>query len=367
MSKKKEQKNVVTIHTPILQLMVAKAVKGAGNNKLLPITSLMALELHDGVLTLKTTDATNTLYIDGKVISGESFYAVVSVDLFSKLVAKFTCDTVTMQVENQALLVNGNGDYTLEMPVEDGEIVHFPDPLESDVERTNVKTVKVAMLKNMYDKCSASVAVTLEEPCYTGYYMMPDKCITTDTLRACGVAGELEDNAVLLSPSMMSLVNVFTDELVTIAECGNYRLFVSDSCRLYGPVMDDIDEYQIDAISGLLYEDKYPNECKLRRDALMEVLDRIALFVTTYENRAVAITFTKDGVMVSNMRHSGTEMIVYEDAGEHSAFECMVDVQMLFTPLKALSGDVITVCYGLDNALRIVDGDVTQVVSLLQE
>jgi DNA polymerase III sliding clamp (beta) subunit (PCNA family) len=44
------------IATEKFQDMVARASKGASENKLLPITRLMAFELKDNVLTLTTTD-----------------------------------------------------------------------------------------------------------------------------------------------------------------------------------------------------------------------------------------------------------------------------------------------------------------------
>ena len=53
----------IIIKTTTLQEMIAKAIKGASNNKLIPLTSLMAIEVKDKVLTLTTTDATNYLYI----------------------------------------------------------------------------------------------------------------------------------------------------------------------------------------------------------------------------------------------------------------------------------------------------------------
>lgn len=51
------------IKTTKLQEMLARAIKGASNNKLIPLTSLIAISLKDGELTLITTDATNYLYV----------------------------------------------------------------------------------------------------------------------------------------------------------------------------------------------------------------------------------------------------------------------------------------------------------------
>ena len=59
-----------TINTTKFQELVAKAVKGSSNNKLLPITSLMAIDLAGKRLVLTTTDTTNyfqvSTYVDCK-------------------------------------------------------------------------------------------------------------------------------------------------------------------------------------------------------------------------------------------------------------------------------------------------------------
>ena len=51
------------IKTLKMQEMVSKAIKGASGNKMIPITSLMAIELKENVLTLTTTDASNYVKI----------------------------------------------------------------------------------------------------------------------------------------------------------------------------------------------------------------------------------------------------------------------------------------------------------------
>ena len=61
------------------------------------------------------------------------------------------------------------------------------------------------------------------------------------------------------------------------------------------------------------------------------------------------------------------EVIGYtDDAEERTQFLCEVDVEILLAEVKAVRSDVFTVQYGLDNALKFVDGDLTIVVALLE-
>ena len=90
-----------TIQTELMKDVVARAIKGAGNNKLIPITSMMCIELKNGDLTVITTDATNYLYIKEQHVAGDDFYVVVDANQFAKLVSKMTCENITMTVDEK--------------------------------------------------------------------------------------------------------------------------------------------------------------------------------------------------------------------------------------------------------------------------
>ena len=127
------------LNTGLLQTMVAKSMKGASCNKMIPITGLMAIQLKDHKLTLITTDATNYLYITEDKVDGEDFYVVVQADMFSKLVSKLTCENVTLVVADNTLNIKGNGNYKIELPLnEDGELIKYPDPLSRDTSLEDV-------------------------------------------------------------------------------------------------------------------------------------------------------------------------------------------------------------------------------------
>ena len=122
----------LTLKTEKLKEMVSRAVKGAGNNKLIPITSLMAIELENGTLSIITTDATNYLYVKEEHVVGQDFWVTVPVDVFSKLVARMTCENITLDLNTElgVLSIKGNGNYKIELPLdEDGNLIKYPDPL----------------------------------------------------------------------------------------------------------------------------------------------------------------------------------------------------------------------------------------------
>ena len=357
----------LTLNTVKLQDMVSRAVKGASNNKLIPITSLMAIELNaNHSLTLTTTDATNYLYIDEHKVDGDEFYAVVPVDVFSKLIARMTCENVTLTVhpEIKILEVKGNGNYKIELPLdENGQLIKYPNPYKNgknaDI-KLNLSTVKVIL-----DTLKSALATTLENPCYTGYYA-GDSVIATDTYKIANMDVSLFNEPVLVSAELMNLLSVITEENIKVSIDGDVLQFATDTCRIYGRAMEGIEDFAVEPIMSLV-NTEMDSRCSLNKTQLLQVLDRLSLFVGPYDKNAVRFTFTREGLEISSKASSSVEMIPYISSKDFREFTCMIDVQMITQEVKAIQADVIEMYYGEDNAVIMKDGNITIVVALLED
>ena len=356
----------LTINTSTLQGMVAKSMKGASCNKMIPLTGLMAIQLLDHELTLITTDATNYLFIHEDKVEGDDFYVVVQADMFAKLISKLTCEKVSLELKDNILMVTGNGKYSIELPLdEEGELIKFPNPMENGLHDIQADAINLSTVKLILNTAKSALANTLEVPCYTGYYV-GNKVVATDTYKICGINIKLWDEPALISPEMMSLLDIFTDEKITAMRAGNTMWFESKNCHLYGTLMDSIDDYQIEAINGLLEQD-FDSSCKLNKAALLQLLDRLALFVSPYDKNGVYLTFTRDGLQVESKQANSIEVIPYAESNNFRDFTCCVDIEMFHSQVKANAGDCITLHYGEENAIKITDGNVAQVVALLED
>lgn len=356
----------MTINTSTLQNLVAKSMKGASCNKMIPLTGLMAIELKDHLLTLATTDATNYLYVREGKIEGDDFYVVVQADMFAKLISKLTCEKVSLELKDNTLMVTGNGKYSIELPLdEEGELIKYPDPLNGCAKFGEPEHIHLSTIKLILNTAKAALADTLEVPCYTGYYV-GNKVVATDTYKICGINIKLWDEPALISPEMMNLLDIFTDENFAVARNGNGMLFESPGCTVFGTLMDSLEDYQIEAIEGLLEQD-FASSCKLSKSALLHLLDRLALFVSPYDKNGVYLTFTRDGLQIESKQANSVETIPYSESDNFCDFTCCVDIEMLHSQVKANTGDAITLHYGEENAIKLTDGNVTQVVALLED
>lgn len=358
----------LTMKTEKLKEMVSRSVKGAGNNKLIPLTSLIAIELKDGVLTLITTDATNYLYIKEEKLSGEDFYVVVDVNVFSKLISKMTCENVTLEIKKDlsALEVRGNGTYKIELPLdENGEFIKYPDPYKKITELQDCGTINKTTISVILETIKPSLATTLENPCYTGYYV-GDQVVATDTYKIASMAVKLFDESKLISAELMDLLSVINAEKIKVGVVENDIVFRAPDSIIVGKLMDGLEDFAIDPIMNLVNME-FDSSCAVSKNALLQLLDRLVLFVGPYDKNAVHLTFTKDGLQVSSKTTTGIEIVDYISSDNFKDFTCAVDIQMLINEVKAISNDVIEIYYGEDNAIKFVDGNITIIVALLED
>ena len=356
-----------TIGTELMKDVVARAIKGAGNNKLIPITSMICIELKDGILTVITTDATNYLYIKEQHVAGDDFYVVVDANQFAKLVSKMTCENITMMVDEKlyTMKVKGNGNYTMELPLdEDGAPVKFPDAI-AKTDATNPFGINRSTVIAILETIKPALAVTMENPQYTAYYM-GDKVVATDSYKIASLAIPMFDAPKLVSSEFLDLVAVMRAEKIMVNMSDTDILFETPDCTIVGKFVDGIDDFAIEPITNLI-EQELDSHCGVPKNDLLQMLDRLSLFVGTYDKNAVDLTFTNQGLQVSSKASSGVEILPYVTSDNQRDFTCSVDIQMLVQEVKAISNDLIEIHYGDDSSIKLIDGNITIVIALMED
>ena len=188
----------------------------------------------------------------------------------------------------------------------------------------------------------------------------------TDTYKICGLDVSVFEEPMLISPEMMNLLDVMTEEKIQVDVADDVLVFTTPDCVVYGHKMEGIEDYQVDAITQLLTED-FDSFCKVSKTDLLAALDRIALFVDQYDNKAITLTFTKDGLNISSKQSSGVEVLPYIASDKFKAYTCKIDIVMLTTQVKALVTDAVTIHYGNERSIKMTEGNITQVIALLEE
>lgn len=354
------------IKTNILQEMVAKAIKAVSNNKMIPLTSLIGIELQNNKLTLQTTDGNNFLKVSQQVecLANEVFYSIVNADTFSKLVGKTTSEYITLENNENYLDFKGNGNYKLEIALNsDGEIVKFPNYEIKDI----IQPIEISVdkLKNILSISKVALAKTMETPCLTGYYL-GDKVLTTDTRMICYIEENILDKPILLLDTTAELLQLLTTPTMLLFIDDNKLVFKTDNIVIYCKELEGKDLYPIAPIENLV-KTSYETSISVNKQDFLNVLDRMSLFITDYDKNGVYLKFTDAGLEVRSQKSNAVEVLEIKSDTAIMQFECLADVEMLKSHIQALSNDVVVLYYGQATSIEIKENDVIMILSLIEK
>ncbi len=355
---------MLSIKTTKLQEMLNRAVKGAGCNKLHPITSLLALKVMNNHLTITTTDGSSFLYISDSV-EADDFYVCVSVDKLPKLISRLTCEDVTLEVQENPLALKvtaGKGTYTIDIPLdEDGGMVNYPDKMGDDTYE-KVGEMSVATIKKVLGIVKPALATSMATPQLTNYYV-GSTITATDRQRSTILATKVFDQPKLISSTLFDLLDNVIDDTVSIMTCADKIMFFSEHCTVFGYLQDGVESYPIDALLRFAEKD-YPSKCKVAKAELLQVLDRISLFVNYLDNDIIKLAFTEKGLVIESRQSNSIETIEYTSAESVQETQGVIGLERLRSQIKSQSGDLIEIHFGDNVAIKMIDNDATLIVAL---
>lgn len=361
------------IQTDAFKTAMAKAAKGASCNKILPLTSLLALEVKDGSLMLATTDSENNLevYVDG--VKGKDMSAVVSVELMSKLIAKQTCPSISVSLKDEYLEVKGNGVYKVPLITDEEGLVEFPF-LDFDAEELEPEEVLLSSIRHAVEVGKSSLCTDAALSYLRVYHSyVPEEegtlpaCVITTTGECITINRfKLMEKTISLTPSMMELLLLNTEEKIICYRTDDEILFDGGSVLVHGPVCEHTEEFPIEDIEEN-EEVSFPSSCELVKDALSAVIDRLCLFVEPFDKNAATLNFTKTGLQVSSLSSSSVEELKYTKSEKFKPVRIMVDVQLLKSQLDSIPGQTVGLQYGNDQAIKFTSGNITKMLALFDE
>ena len=370
----------LSINTNQLQSLVTKAIKGASNNKIFPMTCLMAIDYDFdtdksfGKLSLTTTDLTNYLTVSLDEVSActDELHLVVYAENFAKLISKMTSENVTLEFDGEFFTVSGGkSSYKIELPLDvDGTFVKMSVP-EIDESKAIIKTIKLSSIKNILATAKTSLATTLDTPCYTAYYI-GDNILSSNGYKICCIKEKLLDTPVLLGSVTMDLLDLAESDLNcalakdSLVEDAIQFSTADGNYILRTKVYDGIESYSVDAITQLA-ESEFEASVVLNKNDMLQALDRLSVFVGEYDRNVIFMHFGEDGLTLTNKAKAGTEQIDYVSKSGNLVFDCPIEIDMLTSQIKAQQNDDFRLYYGLPNCIKIADDNIVQIIALFVE
>jgi hypothetical protein len=332
--------------------------------------------LKSNVLKLVTTNRVHYFSVIADKIEGDDFYVVVPCDKIFKLVSKTTSDHIVLKLNeaDKVLEFKGNGNYKLELVVDEEEhLLKFPTYKFNSKATSyplHLSTVKAVLASN-----SVSLSKDITNPQYCSYYIAKDAIITTDTLKMCfndinflesGEAGDL-----LLTADTLNLLGLFTDENITVQLSQGNLLFTSPTAVLFIPEDDAANKeaYSIDSIRELINStEELPSTCSVPKISVLGAIDRLSLFVAPYDENAITIIFTKDGLLLKSKQSNAQELIAFQTSSNFMPCAFTASIEMLKTHVNAFKEELITIKYGSSDLFKLTgEGRVSYILSTIPE
>lgn len=356
------------LKTSELQSAIAKAVKGATNDKSYPITECIGIKDVPSGLMFTTTSGVNYLYVFMECEPCE-INITVDVDKFAKLISKITKEEVELTVKDNILYITtASGEYKIGLQLDEkGEPIKFPDPAEKfdgPEKKLNLKDIKSII---QYNKCSLLTEVK-SAPCYSNYYIGKDNVISTDSNRLCKNLVSISDKPILLSPETVDLLDIMDEPEVEMILGDEAVLFRTEKVEVYGNLPEGFESYNktVNAISSTIDAELTAN-CKVSRQELLNVLDRVGVFVDQkYDKNVVKLDFTKDGITVTSMSSNASDEVEYSELQNYVEYSCLLNISLLVSLLKSHDSDKITLFFGNEKIIKVVEGDVIQALALVK-
>ena len=354
-----------TVNTKVLQSVVNKAIKGASNSKFSAITSLMNVIVSGGRINVTTTDCNNYLTISDSIIGGDDCDFTVSVDLFSKIVLKTSVDNIKINVSDDEISFHGNGTYKIPIQLDvDGSPIKYPKHEINNADYTG--TIKTSVIKNIIFHNKPSLAVTMEAPYLTGYLCNVHNVISADTFNICSNEVSTFSNNLLVPPIVFELLSMSSEEDIEYKVLDKTVIFATKDMKLYSVMQDGIEDYPVDQISAIC-ESKYSSNCVLPKTALLNIIERLSIFISDNDQNGLYFTFTDKGVTIESMNGNGVETLPYQGSENFQNYSCCIGVESLKKQVSAHLGESIKMYYGNEKMIMIRDENVTQIVSLLDD
>lgn len=362
---------MIKIKTDTLKVMLSKAIKVCNleKAKMLPLTSLIEVSIHDKVLSIRTTDNLTNLCLSKELEEeNEDLRVVVDAILFTQLINKTTTEYTELVLGDNSLTVIANGVYNLDLRVdENNKIIEFPEMAVASKEGVEFD------FKQLISKigiCKSAVPDNVDAPELNNYYLK-DKVVATNAFKVTSIPNipELKDNEILISKELGTiLLDMGFGKAKYVVE--EDLLFIEgDGFKLTSKINQDLQKYPLTGINTMLAE-KFNHYVVLDRKKILDLLDRLSLFVAEYENNSISLTFDKDKLNITNAKKTSDENINYIKAPEQDIveFNCTVSIKDMKEQLDSLPSNEIALYFGgSDKAIKVVDGDIIEIVSLMQD
>lgn len=357
-----------------LQKICSKILIAVDNNPMSNITETLAIYTQDNFLYMAVTNREYFVKIKLDLQdTNTNFNATVSAELFLKLISKMTTETIELSIEDNSLIIKGNGLYKLPMIYDGDELLKLPEI--GMVNITSEFDIDTTILHSIYNYNSKEFAKkqVVANPVQTMYYLDDKGCITFTSGACVNKFNISTPIKVLLTDKIVKLFKLFSGEKVHIclaqddnnASILTKMRFTSNSVELTAIINSDdamINSVPESVIRNMAF-DTYTNAIVINKNSMLNAIERIMLFVDNTLNAYGNFDFKKDKIIIHSINDSTEETIYYENALENELkYSAMFDLNDVKASLSGMKTSHVTMNFGNGKSAVLIENNVYNII-----
>lgn len=347
---------------------VCKTVLAATDtSELSTLTETLELQTSGDALYLSTTNGEYYARVKFPLPGVEEFHAAVNANLFLKLIAAITSETVEITLHDTYMNVKANGNYKIPLIFENDHMMTVP---AITIQNPTVNmSVSGSVLDSIVNFNSKQLTMgNAVQPVQKLFYLDNEGCITF-TSGACVNNFQLpQPIKVLLNARLVNLFKLFKGEMVNFT-LGYDALsdkitqtkvsFVTDNIMLTAVTgCDDslLAQVPVGPIRSRANKD-YEYKVVFNVKELSAALNRLLLFNTDKNNTRPysAFKFTSEGVTVYDTKEENTEFVRYQNAVTFDEeYTMKVDLTHFKKVIDNCTEQYATINFGSDHACCVI-------------
>lgn len=362
-----------------LKDVCSKILSAVDSSELSTLTETLELKTSGKCLYMSVTNREYYVRVKLELEEEIIFHATVNANLFLKLIAQTTTETVEITIDSNALIVKGNGTYKLPLIYNDGKLLELPTIDISNI--TSDFTVEGDVLTSILTYNSKEIAKgNIVRPVQKLYYVDENGAITFTT-GACVNNFKLEKPIkILLNQKIVKLFKLFKNEKVHFV-LGNDKIseeliqtkvkFETNEVSITAILPSDnslIASVPVSAIRNRV-TNTYPYSINVNKDELIQAINRLLLFVNSKEfiRTFGNFEFKNNCVVLKDNNNINSETIYYSTPLDNCDYKNSIDLMDLKATLENCTEKYLTINFGDSQAVVVARGNVYNVIPEVTE
>lgn len=339
------------------------------------LTENLELKVENEILNLSITNG--EYYVNTKLPIYEdiNFHATINANVFLKLLTKITTETVEFNIENNNLVITGNGEYKIPLIYNGDKLLTLPEITITNV--TNTFDIDSSILKSilLYNSKELNKRNVVSNPVQKLYYVDNEGAITF-TSGACVNVFKLEKPVkMLLSQKIVNLFKLFEDEKVKFSigqdQIPNSQsvqtkvIFSTDYLTVSAIISNNdslVNSVPVKSIRDRAFN-TYTNSITINRVEMLQAIDRLLIFYEGASQFYSNFSFNSSGLKMSSFNNEIFETISFVGYnGLDTDYNAILDLNDLKIVLNSYSDNHVTINFGDNQAFVLIKPGVYSVI-----